>query len=163
VARKLPLHERALGLLAVRPRTRRELHSRLVRAGFEPDEVVAELDRLQEVGLVDDSRFAAQFVEHALERRLEGRRSVAAGLAAKGLDRSVIQEALEAAGGEDDDRLDRLAEARAGRLRHVSPEAAHRRLVSFLIRRGHDAGAARAAATRVLRLEAGTGDATESA
>jgi regulatory protein len=153
--RKLPLHERALRLLAVRQRTRRELWTRLVRAGFDVDEVEAELDRLEEVGLVDDARFAADFVEHALDRRLEGRRSIAAGLSAKGLDRPLIDQALAAAERDDGQRLDRLAEARARRLRHLPPEAAHRRLVSFLVRRGHDAGAAREAAARALRL--GTG------
>lgn len=151
---KLPLHDRALGLLAVRPRTRRELHTRLVRAGFETDEVAAELDRLQAVGLVDDARFAADFVEHALDRRLEGRRSIASGLAAKGLDRGLIREALEAAGGDDEERLERLARARAGRLGGLAPEAAYRRLVSFLVRRGHDASAARTVAARVLRSDA---------
>jgi regulatory protein len=155
---KLPLHERALRLLAVRPRTRRELQTRLLHAGFESDEVAAELDRLQEVGLVDDARFAAEFVEHALDRRLEGRRSVAANLAAKGLDRGLIEEALEAASGGDQDRLARLAEARAGRLRGLPPDAAYRRLVSFLVRRGHDPASARAAAARALRLGAEAGD-----
>jgi regulatory protein len=157
---KLPLHERSLRLLAVRPRTRRELQTRLVRAGFERDEVEAELDRLQAVGLVDDARFATEFVEHALDRRLEGRRSIAANLAARGLDRRLIDEALAGAHRDDADRLDRLARARVDRLRGLAPEAAYRRLVSFLVRRGHDPGAARGAASRALRLDA---EASESA
>jgi regulatory protein len=156
---KLPLHERALRLLAVRPRTRRELQTRLIRAGFERDEVEAELVRLEDVGLLDDARFASAFVEHALDRRLEGRRSIAASLTAKGLDRRLIEETLASATRDDGDRLDRLAEARVNRLRGLPSDAAYRRLVSFLVRRGHDAGAARAAAARALRLEA---DASET-
>jgi regulatory protein len=162
---KLPLHERALRLLAVRQRTRGELRTRLLRAGFERDEVEAELDRLEGVGLVDDARFASDYVEHALDRRLEGRRAIAASLSAKGLDRRLVDEALAAAERDDGDRLDRLAEARARRLRDLPPDAAHRRLVSFLIRRGHDAGAAREAAGRALRPGSGAeglGDAFES-
>jgi regulatory protein len=159
-AGKLPLHERALRLLAVRPRTRRELQTRLLHAGFGPDEVEPELDRLEEVGLVDDARFAAEFAEQALDRRLEGRRAVAAGLAAKGVDRRLIEETLQGASADDGDRLARLAQARAGRLGTLPPEAAYRRLVSFLVRRGHEPGAARAAAARALRLAA---DASESA
>jgi regulatory protein len=157
---KLPLHERALRLLAVRPRTRRELETRLVRAGFEPDEVAVELTRLEEVGLVDDARFATEFAEHALDRRLQGRRAVAADLSAKGVDRGLIEQTLQAAAGDEADRLARLAEARVGRLRNVAPEAAYRRLVSFLVRRGHEPAAARAAATRALRVDA---DASEPA
>jgi regulatory protein len=157
---KLPLHERALRLLSVRQRTRRELRTRLIRAGFEREEVDAELERLQEVGLIDDARFAAEFVEHALDRRLEGRRSIAANLSARGLDRRLIEDALQAASGDDADRLARLAEARADRLRGLAPEAAHRRLVSFLVRRGHDPAAARAAAAGALAVGS---EATETA
>jgi len=159
-AGKLPLHERALRLLAVRPRTRRELQTRLAHAGFDAGDVAVELDRLEEVGLIDDARFAAEFVEHALARRLEGRRAVAASLSAKGLDRGLIEEALDAVAGDESGRLDRLAEARAARLRGVPPEAAYRRLVSFLVRRGHEPGPARAAAARALRVQA---EASESA
>jgi regulatory protein len=149
---KLPLHDRALRLLAVRPRTKGELRGRLIRAGFQRDQVEAELDRLEEVGLVDDARFAAEFVEHALDRRLEGRRSIAANLTARGLDRGVVDAALDAASGDDEERLDRLAAARAERLRGLAPEAARRRLVSFLVRRGHDPAAARSAAARALEV-----------
>ncbi|MGZ4137195.1 MAG: RecX family transcriptional regulator, partial [Actinomycetota bacterium] len=101
-----------------------------------------------------------EFAEQALDRRLEGRRAVAAGLAAKGVDRRLIDQALQGASGDDGDRLARLAQARAGRLGTLPPEAAYRRLVSFLVRRGHEPSAARAAAARALRLAA---DASESA
>ena len=61
-------HERALGLLAVRPRSRRELERRLLQAGFEPEEVADVLERLERVGLIDDEAFARQVAEHALRR-----------------------------------------------------------------------------------------------
>ena len=51
-------HERALGLLAVRARSRRELERRLLQAGFEAEEVADVLERLERVGLVDDEAFA---------------------------------------------------------------------------------------------------------
>lgn len=143
-------HDRALRLLSVRQRSRRELQTRLLRAGFEPDEVRNELDRLEEVGLVDDARFAAEYVEQAVTRRLQGRRAVSTALAAKGVDRRTIEDALDGVGGEDPERLERLAESRAARLASLPPETAHRRLVSFLVRRGHDPGAARQAASRAL-------------
>jgi len=126
-----------------------------VRAGFDPEDVAAELERLEEVGLVDDARFAAEFAEHALGRRLEGTRAVAASLSARGLDRGLIDEVIREAAGDEEERLRRLAEARVTRLRGLAPEAAHRRLVSFLVRRGHDAADARKAASEALELEAG--------
>ena len=65
-------HERALGLLAVRPRSRRELERRLLQAGFEPEEVQDTLGRLERVGLIDD---AAQVVRDRKSTRLNSSHS----------------------------------------------------------------------------------------
>lgn len=149
----LPLHDRALGLLAVRPRSREELLRRLVSAGFDRLEVQDELARLESVGLVDDERFAEEFVEHAVGRRLEGRRSVTSSLVAKGIDRSTIERTLDGVDTDDETRAIELARLRAGRLRSVPPDAAYRRLVSFLARRGYDGGIASRAARLALALD----------
>jgi len=149
----LPLHDRALGLLAVRPRSRHELLQRLVAAGFDRLDVEDELGRLEAVGLVDDERFAEEFIEHAVGRRLEGRRSVTSSLVAKGIDRDMIERTLEGVGTDDETRAVELAKLRAGRLRSVPPDAAYRRLVSFLARRGYDGGVARRAARLALALD----------
>lgn len=151
--RPLPLHDRALGLLAVRQRSRHELLQRLVGAGFDRLDVEDELARLEAVGLVDDERFAEEFVEHAVGRRLEGRRSVTSSLVAKGIDRGTIERTLEGVGTDDETRAVELAKLRAGRLRSVPPDAAYRRLVSFLARRGYDGGVARRAARLALALD----------
>lgn len=149
----LDCHERALRLLSVRPRSRRELELRLLRAGFDPGEVSGELERLEAVGLVDDERFAREFVEHQFARRRAGRRAVASGLAAMGVDRQAVERALAEASGDDAERADELARSRVERLRGVAPEKAFTRLVSFLVRRGHDPGTARRAARSALGLE----------
>lgn len=151
--RPLPLHDRALGLLAVRQRSRHELLQRLVGAGFDRLDVEDELARLEAVGLVDDERFAEEFVEHAVGRRFEGRRSVTSSLVAKGIDRGTIERTLEGVGTDDETRAVELAKLRAGRLRSVPPDAAYRRLVSFLARRGYDGGVARRAARLALALD----------
>lgn len=153
----LDCHERALRLLSVRPRSRRELQVRLLQAGFEAEEVSGELERLEAVGLVDDERFAREFTEHQQGVRRAGRRAVASGLAAKGIDRATVERALDEAPGDDGDRANELARARVGRLRGVPPEKAYARLVSFLVRRGHDPETARRAARAALELGAAEG------
>lgn len=157
---KAPLscHDRALGLLAVRPRSRRELEGRLLRAGFERDEVRDELDRLSAVGLLDDARFAEGFAEHAIGTRLSSRRAVASALAAKGVDRATIEETLQGREAGEQERALELAASRARRLQHLAPEAAYRRLVAFLGRRGYDAALARRAASAALRVDGDPGD-----
>lgn len=149
----LDCHERALRLLSVRPRSRRELELRLLRAGFDPGEVAGELDRLEAAGLIDDERFAREFAEHQFVTRRAGRRAVASGLAAKGVDRQTVERALAEAPGDDADRAEVLARSRAEHLRGVSPERAFARLVSFLVRRGHDPETARRAARSALGID----------
>jgi len=148
----LDCHERALRLLSVRPRSRHELWLRLVRAGFPAEEVEGELRRLGDVGLVDDEAFAREFAAHQLGARRAGRRAVASGLAAKGIDRRTIERTLAEAPDDDAERADDLARSRAVRLRALPPEKAFPRLVSFLVRRGHDPETARAAARRALEV-----------
>lgn len=150
----LDCHERALRLLAVRPRSRRELETRLRRAGFDESEVVDELRRLEAVGLVDDEAFARAFAEHQLSVRGAGRRAVVASLAAKGVDRRTIDRTLEGVGGNEEARALELARGRVRRLREVRPDLAHSRLTSFLLRRGYGPDVARRAASRALDVDA---------
>lgn len=154
VAHPLDCHERALRLLAVRPRARRELQSRLLRAGFDPEDVEAELGRLEAVGLVDDEEFARQVVEHEVTARRSGRRAVASRLMASGIDRDTIERSLEdVPPGADEERAVELARSRVGRLARSSPEQAYARLVGFLARRGYAPGTARHAARVALEVE----------
>jgi regulatory protein len=153
--RTLDCHERALRLLAVRPRSRRELEMGLRRAGFEAGEVETELVRLEDVGLVDDEAFARDLAEHHLAVRRSGRRAVESALAAKGVPRQTIQRALEGQDQDESARAGALAADRARRLSSLPPETAYRRLVAFLARRGYQGGVARDAARTALRLDPG--------
>jgi regulatory protein len=150
----LDCHERSLRLLSVRPRSRRELELRLLRAGFETEEVDEELARLEAVGLVDDEAFARQVVEHELSVRRSGRRAIVGRLAAKGVDRGTIERSIDDAGGEADaERALEVARERARRLTGLAPQQAFSRLMGFLARRGYDASVARRAAREALGID----------
>jgi regulatory protein len=148
----LDLHERALRLLAVRPRSRRELEIRLLRAGFERDDVQDELTRLEAVGLVDDEAFARELAEHHVHARRSGRRAIVGALAARGVSRSVIEEAVAGLGQDEAERALALARERAPRMAGLPPEKAFGRLSSLLMRRGYDPTTARDAARSALRV-----------
>ena len=147
------IHERALGLLAVRQRSRRELERRLVQAGFEPDAVRTELERLEHVGLIDDAAFAAAVVESRMGHRGESRRAVGMKLQQAGVDREVATTALDEAPDGEQERADRLAETRAGRVAELDPATGFARLSGFLMRKGYAPGVARQAARRALGVE----------
>jgi regulatory protein len=153
--RPLDCHERALRLLSVRPRSSRELGSRLRQAGFEDAEVEDELLRLEEVGLLDDGAFARELADHHLTVRRSSRRAVAGALAAKGVPRETIDRTLAGLGGDESERAVEVARDRARRLTNLRPEVAYGRLVSFLARRGYDGSTSRQAARAALELDGG--------
>jgi regulatory protein len=145
-------HERALGLLAVRPRSRRELERRLLAARFEPNEVQDVLARLERVGLVDDEAFARQYAEQRFGARKEGSRGVEQGLRAAGIAPALAAIAAEGASDDDEDRAAELARSRASRLSGVAPQKAFARLSSLLMRRGYSPEIARSAARKALEI-----------
>jgi regulatory protein len=143
--------DRALRLLAERSRSREELRRRLARAGYEPDEVAVALASLDEAGLVDDEAFAREVVAHEVGRKGLGRRAAMSSLRRRGVDAETAERVLDEAGPQDEEaRADELARARAARMTGLAPQVAHRRLVSFLARRGYDARVAHASARRAL-------------
>jgi regulatory protein len=152
VKQPLDCHERALRLLAVRPRARRELESRLRRAGFDTADVSSELDRLEDAGLLDDGAFARELADH-LTVRGSARRAVAGALASKGVSRQTIEQTLAGLEGDESVRALEVARERARRLTSLRPEVAYGRLVSFLARRGYDGGISREAARAALGID----------
>ncbi len=152
-SKRRDVHERALGLLAVRQRSRKELERRLVGAGFAADEVAAELQRLESVGLVDDEAFARAVTEHALGVRKEGRRAVASRLAIAGVSRALAAGVLDELDGDEEARADALAQGAVGRLAGLTPDKAFSRLYGLLARRGYPPDVARRAARRAIAVE----------
>jgi regulatory protein len=148
------VHERALGLLAVRARSRQELERRLVRAGFDrDDEVTPELRRLERVGLIDDEAFARAVAEHGFGARGEGRRAVGARLRAAGIAPETSEAILEERSADEEPELALdLARRRAPRLTQLPTPTAFHRLTSFLVRRGYAPEVARGAARRALGI-----------
>lgn len=147
--------DRALRLLAVRPRTRREVEDRLRRAGFGEEEVGEVVRGLTSAGLIDDEGLAREVAERALGVRLSGERAVRASLAARGVDRDTVDRVLGELAGDEESRANALAAARATRLSTLEPRVASRRLYLFLLRRGYPPSVAGPAARRALGMEAG--------
>jgi regulatory protein len=142
--------DRALRLLGVRWRSREELRRRLAAAGFEPEAIESALRELEDVGLIDDTRFAREVVSDRAVRRLSGDRAIRTTLRQRGVTAEVAEQALEGAGDEVE-RARALALLKAPRLATVEPEAAYRRLFGLLVRRGFGPGLARDASREALR------------
>jgi regulatory protein len=121
----------------------------LTQASFEAAEVEEALEDLERVGLVDDDRFAREFVRDRAALRLAGGRAIRAELLRLGV-RAEIADAAVAEAGDEAERARALAFKRAPRLRELPPETAHRRLYSLLLRRGYGHGIATEACSEAL-------------
>ena len=123
--------------LAAHARTRVELERALKTKAVPEDAASAVLDRMGEVGLVDDVAFARDWVASRQQRRHLSRSALRRELATKGVDREVIDEALVGVDGSDEHRAAlALAERRAGPMAGLPREVAYRRLGGVLARRG---------------------------
>ena len=84
-----------LRLLTARARTRAELAGQLTKRGYPDDVSTRVLDRLADVGLVDDVDFAEQWVHSRRVNAGKGKRALAAELHTKGVDNDVITSVLK--------------------------------------------------------------------
>lgn len=132
--------EIALRQLTVRARSRAELARALKRKGTPDDVSTVVLDRLQEVGLVDDEAFARDWLA-AGDRRRRSRSALLAELAEKGVAREVTDVVVAELDADRDYLVARgYAESKAKGLVRVDPSARYRRLAGALARRGFPAG-----------------------
>lgn len=129
-----------LRLLTVRARTRAELEGQLTKRGY-PDEVNTRvLDRLAEVGLIDDEDFAEQWVRSRHEHSGKGKRALAVELRKKGVEGEIIQAALaDLDPAAERQRAEQLVrdKLRRERLGDDDDVRVKRRLVGMLARRGY--------------------------
>lgn len=123
--------------LAVQARTRHEL-DRALQAKNVPDVVADQvLDRMEEVGLVDDAAFAQDWVASRQQRRHLSRRALRRELEVKGVDREDIDGALQSVDAQDEyDAARLLAERKSRVMQGLSHEVRYRRLAGLLARRG---------------------------
>lgn len=142
--------DRAVGYLAARARSRRELESRLLRCGYRPATVDMVLYKLQRENLLDDADFARQWVEARSGRTL-GKRRIAQELQRKGVSRAQTEAALSAVDEEAEaEACRRAAEKLASRYGREEPRQAVQKLTQALVRRGFGWDESRRAAEQAL-------------
>ncbi|MET9495190.1 recombination regulator RecX [Streptomyces sp. NPDC006552] len=132
-----------LRLLTGTPRTRKQLADALRKREI-PDEVAQEvLGRFEEVGLINDSAFADAWVESRHHGRGLARRALARELRTKGVDSTVIDEAVGQLDVEQEEETARELVARKLRsTRGLDRDKRLRRLAGMLARKGYSEGMA---------------------
>ena len=144
--RRLLAVRQALDLLSRRPRTQQELTKALAKS-FTPDEAAHAVERMRELGYLDDEAWARNYVQGPRSSG-RGRALLQRELNQRGIDRPIAAVVVE----EHDERT-AAADAARKRMRALrkveEPKRSHR-LYDFLRRRGFADGVAREAMSAAL-------------
>jgi regulatory protein len=128
-----------------------EMASLLEARDLDPEVVADEVSRLEGVGLLNDRELAENLLETKQGRKGLGRGAVTSELRSRGIDASVIEDALaETDDADEQARADEWAEKRAGSLRGLDRATAERRLNGYLMRRGYRSDTIRRAVEKAL-------------
>jgi regulatory protein len=155
--------EAAARFLEARPRSVSEVRRRLGRAGYRSELVEGAIVRLGELGFLDDEAFGRAWVESRDRARPRGEIALRRELSLKGVDRSIVNDLLEArreaaaadssAGsgtGPDAEAAERLIARNERALARIAdPRKRRQRAYALLARNGFDTETCRLVAARV--------------
>lgn len=135
--------EAALRFLEARQRSTAEVRRRLLTHGYRPDLVDGAIDRLGELGMLDDEAFAKAWVESRDRARPRGERALRSELRTKGIDKAIVEATMDERELErpdaDEEAGRRLLERHASALARVpDPRARRQRAYALLARNGFD-------------------------
>ncbi|WP_298750388.1 regulatory protein RecX [uncultured Serinicoccus sp.] len=136
VARKIVLRQLAMG-----PRTRRQLEDKLRDRDCDPQVAARVLDRMSDVGLVDDEAYAEMYVRSKQETKGLAATALRQELRQKGVADELVDATLQDIDPEQEKEQARALVARRLRsMRGLDREVQTRRLAAFLARKGYGAG-----------------------
>lgn len=117
---------------------RSQVQQALERKQVDPDIAQQVLDRLEEVGLLDDLAYAQTLARTRFREKFAARRAIASELKTKGVSAANIAVALEQIDDADETQAAlALARKKAATLTNVEPGLAKRRLAGVLQRKGY--------------------------
>ena len=141
--------KRAYAILALRDHSRAEMKQKLVGRGHEERVVEVLLGRLEDAGLLDDVRFAEQFVRAQREGKGRSVSAIARALREKGVSDDDARAALDDVGDDFPFALEAARKKAAG-TRGLPHDVRLRRTLGVLGRRGFSGSVARRAAMQAL-------------
>jgi regulatory protein len=144
-------YRRALQYLRARLRSRAEIALRLRRYGYDGDVIRSVVEMLAARGYVNDREFAGAWVRDRVRLKPKGRRGLQIELAAKGVAAEDVEAALAENVTDTEEELAlRALGPRLAAIKTRGEEKARRAILSFLARRGFDAGLARRIAAEII-------------
>lgn len=127
----------ALNLISFRPRASGELQRKLREKGYPAEAAEAAVQRMLDLGYLNDADFADRWIENRKEHKPRSRMMLQQELMQKGIERETISEALENTEIDEFGDALALAQKKAGSMSALDQATRHRRLSGFLGRRGY--------------------------
>jgi regulatory protein len=133
VARAIVLRQ-----LSMAPRSRVQLERKLAQRGCEAEVAARVLDRMTEVGLIDDEAYAEMLVRSGQSTKGLARRGLAHELRKQGIDPDIADDALKSVGADDERaKAEELVERKLRTMHGLAPDVQARRLAALLARKGY--------------------------
>ena len=132
---------RAVKLLAAKPRAVAELRGRLLEKTWTNSEIVDRvIEKLKEYGYLDDRKYASDLALSKLRQRPQGKRKLQQSMSQKKLDRDVRDEAIAAAFEKipESDLIDRAIEKRLRLKGRPETREDTKKFYDHLLRQGFD-------------------------
>lgn len=126
--------EKALYLLEYRSHSKKELADKISRT-ISREAAEAAVDKMEELGLVNDEVYGRQMAEYLLEKKGYGLRRARQELLQKGIDRELIEELLEELAPDPEEKLREIVERKY--WNQLNDEKGYRRTVAALQRLGY--------------------------
>ena len=125
--------DKAMWLISFRDHSRRELFDKL-RRDYDDEICEAAVSRMEELGLIDDERYAKRYSADLVNIKHLSERGVRQKLREKGIDRDLIDEIVEGLFIDEEEQIRAVIEKKYARV--LQDEKGRRRAVNTLTRMG---------------------------
>ena len=128
----------ALNQLSMSPKTRLQLEQALAKKGTPEDVGKTVLDRLAELGYVDDLAYAQLYIRSKMQTKQLAKRAMSYELTKRGVHKDLIEQALAEITTEDEWHMARELVAKKLRsMNELAIDVKTRRLIGMLARKGY--------------------------
>lgn len=127
-------YQRALNFLSYRSRSEQEIRLNLQKHQIPEIIIKSVLEKLQEGSLVDDRKFAQQWIENRNAFHPRGKRALSSELYRKGISNQIIEETLQDIN--EEELAYKFARKIVGKFKTLDKSAFQKKMYGYLSRRG---------------------------
>lgn len=140
-AARLATYDRALNALTSRARSAKELERWLANKKQAREYIAPTIEKLTELGFLNDAEFAKQFARSRAVGRGMSKRRIQAELARRGVSRDLadiaLAEVIDEEQIDESAQIQAIADKKMRSLAKLAPDVQRRRLYGFLARKGY--------------------------